>query len=618
MKVYLLGSTVFRRASRDTSPSNPAKNWRRHLRLTAMSIVLSLSFGLAAVSIAQTPSPVAAVAQEATAKVQQTDAPKDSLGRDTPRGTFEGYIKAVSKEDYKRAAEFLELAPLPADKRIRGHQLARILQQALDRNGDVPPTVMLSDKPEGKTDDDLSGDSESIGTLEIHGESVPLLLHRSENDKDGPIWLVASTTLQQLPRTVSDEASLPINQFIPETLVDNKWNGVPWGHWLAMLVLAGMAYVISRAVVTIVASVAQTVLSKKFPGCPPGLVRAVTVPIQWFVAVALFVSLGQRVGISIIVRQYFSEGVVIVAWVSVLWLIWRLVDVIATVSEQHMTNQARFGALSAVLFLRRSSRLLLVAVGIIVALHTAGFNVTTGLAALGIGGIAFALGAQKMMENLVGSMTLVFDQAVRIGDFCKVGETLGTIEQIGMRSTRIRTLDRTVVIIPNGDFSARKIENYTHRDRFLFRPILGVRYQTSPEQLRDLLTQLRGMLYSHPQVHPDPARVRFLGFASSSLDIEIFAYIMASDYEHFLEVQEDLNLRIADTIENSGTGFAFPSRTVYLANSQGQARQKAFSPETKARDWSRTGHQATRDSTGELHEATSSSADDAYNSARGG
>lgn len=556
----------------------------RRFRLVGLSLLLTVCFTLPLSGLAKVPGPVEAATDE---KVEaQAEVPKDSLRRDTPRGTFEGYIKAVSREDYKRASQFLELAPLPPDKRSRGHQLARILQQALDRNGDVPPAVMLSDKPAGKTDDDLPPEAESIGTLEINGESVPFLLQRTENEAGDPIWLIASKTLRELPRTVSDEASLPINQLIPSTLVDNKWHGVPWGHWLAMLLLAGLSYLLSRALVALVARVAQGVLSRRFPGCPLGLVKAVTVPIQWFGAVALFVSLAQRAGISIIVRQYFSEGVVMVAWASVLWLVWRLVDVIATVSERHMTSQARYGALSAVLFLRRSSRILLVAVAIIIGLHTAGFDVTTGLAALGIGGIAFALGAQKMMENLVGSMTLVFDQPVRIGDFCKVGETLGTIEQIGMRSTRIRTLERTLVTIPNGDFSAQKIENYTHRDRFLFRPTLAVRYETTPEQLRLLLSELRGILYSHPQVHPDPARVRFLGFGNSSLNIEIFAYVLGRDYDHFLEIQEDLNLRIADAVANSGTGFAFPSQTVYLADDHVRSRRSGFSPDATIPEWS--------------------------------
>src|SRR5690606_25692885 len=138
---------------------------------------------------------------------------------------------------------------------------------------------------------------------------------------------------------------------------------------------------------------------------------------------------------------------------AILLLAWRLIDVIADGLLSRMTRRANMGALSAIMFFRRSLKVLLVALGTISVLDIIGFDVTTGLAALGIGGIAIALGAQKTVENLVGGLSLILDQPVRVGDFCKVGDTLGTIEQIGMRSTRIRTLDRTMVVIPNGDLS---------------------------------------------------------------------------------------------------------------------------------------------------------------------
>lgn len=185
----------------------------------------------------------------------------------------------------------------------------------------------------------------------------------------------------------------------------------------------------------------------------------------------------------------------------------------------------------------------------------------------------------------MGSVTLVADQPVRVGDFCKVGDTVGTVEQIGMRSTRIRTNDRTIVTIPNGEFSSLKIENYAHRDRFWFHPILTLRYETTPDQIRFLLVQLRSVLISHPKVDPDPARVRFIELGAHSLNIEIFAYIHASDYSGFLEIKEDLFLRMMDVVEASGTGFAFPSQTLYVARDKGISGEKALEAEEKVRKW---------------------------------
>ena len=234
-----------------------------------------------------------------------------------------------------------------------------------------------------------------------------------------------------------------------------------------------------------------------------------------------------------------------------------------------MSRRGKLAAYSAVSFLSRAVKGLLVVLFLVVLLNAFGVNVTTGLAALGVGGLAIALGAQKLFENLIGSLTLIADRPVRIGDFCRFGDAIGTIEEIGIRSTRVRTLDRTVLTVPNGEFSSLHIENYSQRDRFWFHPTLNLRYETTPDQIRYLLQELRAMLYAHPQVDPNPARVRFVALAAFSLDLEIFAYVHARDYDEFLEVQEDLLLRVMEIVEKSGSGFAFPSQTLYLGRDGG-------------------------------------------------
>ncbi|MGH6917175.1 MAG: mechanosensitive ion channel family protein [Geminicoccaceae bacterium] len=129
---------------------------------------------------------------------------------------------------------------------------------------------------------------------------------------------------------------------------------------------------------------------------------------------------------------------------------WRIVDGLGEVSSERRLRRGQLGALSVIRFFRRSAKFIIASVAGIAVLDSLGFDVTVGLAALGIGGIAIAFGAQKTVENLVGGLTLIADQPVRVGDFCRFGQTLGTVEDIGMRSTRIRTLDRTVVTVPNG------------------------------------------------------------------------------------------------------------------------------------------------------------------------
>jgi MscS family membrane protein len=208
-------------------------------------------------------------------------------------------------------------------------------------------------------------------------------------------------------------------------------------------------------------------------------------------------------------------------------------------------------------------------------LQNLGVNVTGILAGLGVGGLAVALAAQKTVENLFGGVTLAADQPVRVGDFCRFGDRVGTIQEIGLRSTRVRTLDRTVVTVPNAEFSALALENFAERDRIWFQTVLGLRYETTADQLRHVLAGLTKLLRDDERVDPDPARVRFVGFGAFSLDLEVFAYIRTRDWAEFLRIREELLLEIMDVVAASGSGFAFPSQTIYTAADAGLDEEKA-------------------------------------------
>jgi MscS family membrane protein len=221
---------------------------------------------------------------------------------------------------------------------------------------------------------------------------------------------------------------------------------------------------------------------------------------------------------------------------------------------------------------RRVADVLVICAGGIAALAYLGIDATAALAGLGIGGIAVALAAQKTLENVIGGFSLVFDKAVRVGDFLKLGETLGTVDRVGLRSTRIRTLDRTILSVPNGQIATANIETFTDRDKFWFRHIIGVRYGTTPAQMRQIVTRVRELLLGRTGVEIDSVRARFFRVAPSSLDIEIVSYVFAADWPAFLEIQEELLLRIMEIVEEAGTTMAFPSQSVYLTDEREDAR----------------------------------------------
>jgi MscS family membrane protein len=200
----------------------------------------------------------------------------------------------------------------------------------------------------------------------------------------------------------------------------------------------------------------------------------------------------------------------------------------------------------------------------LVLLYLAGIDLTAVLAGLGVGGLAIGFGAQRTIENLFGGIMVISDKPVNIGDTCRVGEYFGSVEDIGLRSTRIRTLGRTVVSIPNGQLATMSLENFTVRDRIWFHHSIGLAVQTTADQLRQVLTGIRQILRTHPQLETASARTRFIGFGRWSLDVEVFAYVLERDFAAFLAIQEELLLGIMDVIAKSGTSVAVPPRATYV------------------------------------------------------
>jgi MscS family membrane protein len=214
-----------------------------------------------------------------------------------------------------------------------------------------------------------------------------------------------------------------------------------------------------------------------------------------------------------------------------------------------------------------------------------GLPVVPLLAGLGVGGLAIALAAQPTIENLIAALTLYADRPVRVGEFCRFGDALGTVEEIGMRSTRIRTLDHTVLSVPNAEFAKGRVENYSARRKVWYHPRMRLRYETTPDQVRYILVEVRKLLYAHPRVLPDPARIRFVGFGEYSLDLDVFAYVDTGDYGEYLEIAEDLNLRIMDIIKAAGTELAIPARLEYQMDKAPLDEQGIRQAEASVQEW---------------------------------
>jgi MscS family membrane protein len=255
------------------------------------------------------------------------------------------------------------------------------------------------------------------------------------------------------------------------------------------------------------------------------------------------------------------------------WMFLRLARLMCDRLAIYLDQAGRPHAKAVIPLLRKLLLCVVFLLGFIFLLQNLNVNVGAMLAGLGIGGLALALAGQKTVENLFGGVSLVMDQPARVGDACNFGGSSGTIEDIGLRSTRIRTADRTILTIPNSKLAEMQIENISARDRILLKATIGLKYETTPAEFRTVLDAARTLLDNHADIAPG-SRVRFVTFTQTSLDIEIFAYVATSDYTKFLEIREEIYLRLMDIVNEQGAGFASPVPAVVF-NQDARTREES-------------------------------------------
>ncbi len=306
---------------------------------------------------------------------------------------------------------------------------------------------------------------------------------------------------------------------------------------------------------------------------------------DWSCGIVFFYLGAVVLGISGLVMDFLDRAGLILAVLGVTWLLLRMTNVVSEVMEERLKSRGEKAALALLPLGRRLVKAVIWGLAFLGMFQNLGFDITGLLAGLGVGGIAVALAAQKSIENLFGGATLLVNQPIRVGDYCKFGAMAGTIEDVGLRSTRVRTLDRTLITVPNSEFSQTQIENFGVRDRIRLYALLGFRYETTPDQFRYLLSELRSLLWSHPKIDTETVRVRFVGFGAYSLDVEVAAYGLTSDWKEFLAIREDIFLRMMDIVKNSGTSFAFPSQTSYLCKDGGLDQEASRKAEKEVNLW---------------------------------
>ena len=555
---------------------------RRHPWLHAHALLL-----LVLVSLFVTGRADAQVLSVPAAKREQAALPTDPYGRATPEGTVRGFVDAIADEDYERAGLYLNLRDYrAAQKRRMGTALAQQLQTLLDRGGSFLPPAALSNAPTGRLDDGMPRELERVGSIRAGEREVDLLVEQVDEGASR-VWLIAGETLRAVPGlSVSGQETL-LDRWLPKPLVETDVWGAPVGHWLALITLTVAAYFIAWVLISIGLR-ADAWWCRRRQREVRSFLWTLAAPLRLLIATIIVTSAGPRIGASIIARELFGRLVDVVGWFVLAWLALRVIDAAGAIIIRRLEGRSNGQIVSIAAFIRRLVKALVIVVGIIAILDTLGYDMTAGIAALGVGGIALALGAQKVIENLVAGVSIVADQPVRVGDFCKVGTTAGTIEELGIRSTKIRTPDDTLVIIPNSDFAARQIENVSRRGKISFHPVLNLHYRTPPEKIRMLLDRLRVSLAEHPRLRHEPPRVRLLGIGNDRLPIEISGHVLTTDHDDFLAVQEEVTLQMLDLVAELGIGLAAPTTAIDdagLFDGGADGRRPAMHHEHRGAEW---------------------------------
>ena len=504
----------------------------------------------------------------------------DPLGRDTPSGTLYGFLQAAQAGNYSTAAQYLQMSS--GRRQTQGEDLATKLKVVIDRafTGDLR---RISNQPDGTPQEGVPLDRQRVGTLTAGDVEADLTLVRVP-DGNNRIWLISSDTLARLPDLYDQAAVHQVETRLPRALVSNSFLGLPLWQWLAILVAVPIAAGLGWLVVQVL----------RLPWYLWARYRKHEVAAAWNSFVRpLWLVLGvlahgvlvSYLRIPVLQRHRYQQVAGVVAVIGFNWLLWRILRAVLNNVRQRAVLAGRMGTGSLMILGERMLKAAIVILAIFSVMGTLGFNLSAPLAGLGIGGIAIAFAAQKTLENLFGGVSILGDEVIRIGDTCRFGDRVGTVEDISLRSTRIRTPDRTELSIPNGSLATMNVENLSRRDKLLFTTKLGLRCETSSDQMRYVLVQVRRLLYEHPKVQTQGARSRFVAFDASALTMEIFCYVLTRDDSEFLAIREDLLLRIMDIVNAAGTGFAFPSQTVYLGRDSGIDKQKAESAAQEVQKW---------------------------------
>lgn len=485
---------------------------------------------------------------------------------DSPRASLERFLELGRDGDFEKASRFLAL---PQSGDPRGPLLAERLKVVLDKHVWFD-LEKISPSSKGNLDDGLSPSVERVAEVPIGDDRVqPVYMVRRGSEEEGRYWAFSPNTVRRIDGWYD---ALP-DRWIREALIAAGLHalllegpfGLLWWQWLALPLLAIGAWLLGRLLGGVTRAILGRVSARTEASWDDRLLERVGPQLTFAWGLVVFGSALPSLGLTAQAQGIFHAFLTAGAVFVIFWALWRSVDVV----QEVLLSSSWAASPSARNLLQISGNMtkgVIAGAGALAILSAFGYPVTTLLGALGIGGLAFAFGAQKTVENLFGSISLAVDQPFRVGDFVKVEDFTGTVEDVGLRSTRFRTLDRTVISIPNGALADQRLETFAARDRMRLATTLGLEYSTTHSQMLQVIDGVERVLREHPRIWPDAMVVKFKEFGASSLDIEVMAWFQVPTWADFQHCRQEVLLSFMKVVEDAGTGFAFPTRTLHVFN----------------------------------------------------
>jgi MscS family membrane protein len=544
-------------------------------RLSRLFLALTIWLMGAFQATAAGAAPTSASAAAPTSKTDSPAAPPadESTAHDSPRAALREFRRLTREGDFAAAARYLDLSKVNS---ADGPTLAQHLKEVLNRRLWIDPSK-LSPESHGNVTDNQAPDREQLGTIRgASGQPEPVVLVR-KSYRPGTHWVFSAETVAQIEGWYDHLESVWLSEHLPQPLLKMGPRLLRWWQWIALGPLLLAAWVVSYAVTRIGRAFATRALSEERAGSLHQLHGPVTLAVMVGVVFGALPWLGLYQPAYALVQRWCSAFLLI----AVFWALWRGVELSRrTVSSSRWARES-LSAHSLLSLGTRLAKFAVAAAAFVFVLSQLGYQATTIITGLGIGGVALALAAQKTVENLFGTFSLAIDQPFREGDTIKVDNIEGVVEAMGLRSTRIRTADRTMIAIPNGKLADMRIETISRQDRLRFFCAISVAHGAS-DKLEPIADELKKLLAAEPLVDQSTISVRFVGLTDSALNLELGAMLDTTDGAQFMDAKQRLLLGVVREVERSGASLAHPARTIQLVPRTAASPRSSRAPRLSA------------------------------------